>query len=204
LRCRFSARNRFHTTPSGQRDSGCVLRSRSSIRPPRCCAGASGNRRGFTLRRRNPTRSREGALRTVVLIGVGADRTVSPFADRASAGTRACAQARGAEMAAATARFRGEDRLFRGRRSCKRLDNGCGSVRCAPGGRSGGHRGGPDRASAEAVERVSAETDDVVVFAIPQMLSAIGEWHDPFERLSGSEVSRFLLSHSESSSAENN
>jgi putative phosphoribosyl transferase len=57
-------------------------------------------------------------------------------------------------------------------------------------------------ASAEAVERVSAEADEVVVLAVPLALSSIGEWYDRFEQLSDAEVSRLLGSESQASPAQ--
>jgi putative phosphoribosyl transferase len=58
-------------------------------------------------------------------------------------------------------------------------------------------------ASPQAIERVSAEADDVVVLVAPQMLFSIGEWYDRFEQLSDAEVSRLLSSASEPSTSKN-
>lgn len=50
-------------------------------------------------------------------------------------------------------------------------------------------------ASAEALELVRAEADEVVVVQVPMLLVAIGEWYERFEQLEDTEVSRLLALH---------
>ena len=50
-------------------------------------------------------------------------------------------------------------------------------------------------ASAEALELIQAEADEVVIVQVPMLLYAIGEWYEQFEQLEDSEVSRLLALH---------
>jgi len=69
------------------------------------------------------------------------------------------------------------------------------AVRAARAGGAGAIVVAAPVASAQAMELVRAEADDVVILQTPAMLFAIGEWYEDFAQLEDAEVCRLLDLH---------